>query len=112
MNKDPLSILRKILASKDKNFTLLADDFVPVKFVSISKIRDFQGEKHWKGEDRFGNVILMCIRDTYLFLGIGENELSALIDARKIAYFNFDDVQIDDINKYLKIEFPPLYSDN
>ena len=112
MNKDPLSILRKILASKDEKFTLLADDFVPVKFVSISKIRDFQGEKHWKGEDRFGNVILMYLRDTYFLLGIGENELSALMDVRKIAYFNFDDVQIEDINKYLKIEFPPLYSDN
>lgn len=112
MNKDPLSILRKILASKDKNFTLLADDFVPVKFVSCSKIRDFQGEKHWKGEDRFGNVILMYLRDTYLLLGIGENELSALMDVRKIAYFNFDDVQIEDINKYLKIEFPQFYSDN
>ena len=65
-----------------------------------------------KGEDRFGNVILMYLRDTYFLLGIGENELSALMDVRKIAYFNFDDVQIEDINKYLKIEFPPLYSDN
>lgn len=111
MNKDPLSILRKILASKDVNFTLLADDFVPVKFASISKLRDFQGDKHWKGEDRFGNVILMYVGDAYLSLGIGENELSALMDVRKIAYFNFDNVQIEDINKYLKIEFPPLYSD-
>ena len=34
------------------------------------------------------------------------------MDVRKIAYFNFDDVQIEHINKYLKIEFPPLYSDN
>ena len=54
----------------------------------------------------------MYLRDTYFLLGIGENELSALMDVRKIAYFNFDDVQIEDINKYLKIEFPPLYSDN
>lgn len=111
MNTNPLDLLRKILKSKDEHFALIAEDFVPVKFVSIVKFRDLMRDKEWRGEDKDGNSIIMRFIDAYLLFGIGESELLALKDVRKIAYFNYDDITIKEINKHLGIEFPEFYDE-
>lgn len=110
-NKTALSLLHKILKSKDKNFALLDESFTPIKFVSISKIKDFVNEKEWRGEDEAGNSIVMLVTDTYLYLGAGENEFSARSSLKKVAYFNFDDVKIEHIEHYVGIKFPDFYAE-
>ena len=109
--KRPLTLLKKILQSKDEKFCLLDDYFVPFEMTSISLIRNINNEKEWNGEDKDGNVIKMITRDTYLFIGIGENEVSAIKNIKRIAYFNIPEINIEDINNYLGIKLPELYLD-
>jgi hypothetical protein len=111
MKKDPLSILRKILASKDEGFALLIDSFKPVKFGSISKLRDFNGERQWKGESLTGDTIVMLFRDSYLWLGTGDCEVQASKNIQRVAYFADGNLKIEEIAGYLKVELPHLYTE-
>lgn len=110
---DPLLLLKKIIQSEYEKFALLDDSFKPFKLTSVCKTKDSSSSdlKEWQGEDDSGNRYIISYSDSFLKIGIGQNDYEALLNLKRIAYFNFKDVGMDDLVEYLQIEIPKDYSE-